>query len=439
MTRAAYGSTMPRIEANRLLPLLFAGALACAGGNDDAAAKRALAPPAWNGTERDSAGVDIVENPDAGVWERGGGWRLERTLDVGGVDGSPDYEFGEIRGVAVDDPGAMYVLDAQARRVAVYDSLGAFVRTFGGPGAGPGELSDNTGGLLLLDGALLIPDPGNRRVDVFTTAGDFVRSRTMRMDDGIPVDWAAGGGAAIAQLRSFEGDGRPDLLVAYRDGGSAVDTVLTLPRGASLEYTDAGPTATLFAAEPVWTPTADGGLASATSDRYRITIRDADGAVSRVVTLAREPASMTDASKSRLRERMRAIASGRGAPAGIADRILDESRIADHFPLFAALLAGPDGTLWLQRVHASADGIDAYLRAVLARALPRARDLGSGEWDVIDADGRYLGVVEAPPRFRGIRFVGDDLYGVWRDDLDIQHVLRLRLVRDGDRAASTPD
>jgi hypothetical protein len=56
------------------------------------------------------------------------------------------------------------------------------------------------------------------------------------------------------------------------------------------------------------------------------------------------------------------------------------------------------------------------------------QDLGAPDWDVFDADGRYLGVVSMPQRFspRGLR--EDKVYGVWRDELDVQYVTRLRIV-----------
>ncbi len=57
------------------------------------------------------------------------------------------------------------------------------------------------------------------------------------------------------------------------------------------------------------------------------------------------------------------------------------------------------------------------------------QDLGAPEWDVFDAEGRYLGVVTMPDRFAPRLFRGDHIYGVWRDELDVQYVLRLKIVQ----------
>ena len=56
-------------------------------------------------------------------------------------------------------------------------------------------------------------------------------------------------------------------------------------------------------------------------------------------------------------------------------------------------------------------------------------EFGSVEWDVFDGEGRYLGVVSMPPRFQARSFVGDGIYGVIRDGLDVPYVVRLRVVR----------
>ena len=57
-------------------------------------------------------------------------------------------------------------------------------------------------------------------------------------------------------------------------------------------------------------------------------------------------------------------------------------------------------------------------------------DSGAPDWDVFDAEGRFLGVVSMPKRFAPRVFVDDKIYGVWRDELDVQYVVRMRIVGD---------
>jgi hypothetical protein len=55
-------------------------------------------------------------------------------------------------------------------------------------------------------------------------------------------------------------------------------------------------------------------------------------------------------------------------------------------------------------------------------------DAGAPDWDVFDSNGRYLGVVSMPARFQPRMIRDDKIYGVWRDELDVQYVARMRIV-----------
>jgi hypothetical protein len=55
---------------------------------------------------------------------------------------------------------------------------------------------------------------------------------------------------------------------------------------------------------------------------------------------------------------------------------------------------------------------------------------GARDWDVFDADGRFLGVVTMPHLFSHKLFRGDKIYGIWRDELQVQYVVRLRILGD---------
>ena len=55
-------------------------------------------------------------------------------------------------------------------------------------------------------------------------------------------------------------------------------------------------------------------------------------------------------------------------------------------------------------------------------------DFGARDWDVFGRDGRLLGVVQMPARFQPRLFVGDAIYGVLRDEFDVQSIARLRVI-----------
>ena len=55
-------------------------------------------------------------------------------------------------------------------------------------------------------------------------------------------------------------------------------------------------------------------------------------------------------------------------------------------------------------------------------------------WDVIDADGTWRATLELPTSFSPQHVDGNTVLGVWRDALDVEHVVRYGL----DRSAGDP-
>jgi hypothetical protein len=47
----------------------------------------------------------------------------------------------------------------------------------------------------------------------------------------------------------------------------------------------------------------------------------------------------------------------------------------------------------------------------------------------LDAEGAYLGRLPMPADLRPTRVTADHVYGVWRDELDVPHARRFRIVR----------
>lgn len=65
----------------------------------------------------------------------------EPDLRIGSVVGEPEYTFGRIMDVAYDATGRIFVADADAKRVRVYDGSGSHLFDVGRSGQGPGEFS----------------------------------------------------------------------------------------------------------------------------------------------------------------------------------------------------------------------------------------------------------------------------------------------------------
>ena len=106
-----------------------------------------------------------------------------------------------------------------------------------------------------------------------------------------------------------------------------------------------------------------------------------------------------------------------------AEIVKSTFNFAEFFPAFLQMMPGPGGSLWVQRVQ-EPTGMTAEEREVWNPLL----DLGATEWDILDAEGRYLGVLDVPHRFQPVTFEGDLVYGIWRDEFDVQYVRVMRVV-----------
>ena len=79
----------------------------------------------------------------------------QTTLQLGDDRGGHET-FGSIGDVAVGSAGKVFVLDAHAQEIRVFDSSGRFMETFGGIGDGPMEFRSANGIELLADESLVV-------------------------------------------------------------------------------------------------------------------------------------------------------------------------------------------------------------------------------------------------------------------------------------------
>jgi hypothetical protein len=386
----------------------------------------------------DSAGIRIVTNPDRGAWGEGQGWRLEEELRIGVDAGPTELQFGSVAGVDADPSGRIYVLDGQARQVRVFGPDGSLVTSFGRGGGGPGEfsqiLAQQQPGLLFVleDGSVAIPDMGNARIAHFGPDGEVLGSQPITLDDGIPMLWTRSADRAIyRQVRRMGLPGMPaaeatptDRIIRMDGLGGEEEVVLEVPPGESFGTGAGGmPQIRIFAPEPVWAVLSDGRLATGSNHRYSLELRAPGGDVESITRRDVRRREVTARDESAFRDIFRDAWGEAGIPSDMVSQLMTAVGFEPHWPALAQLLAGPDGTLWVQRVDP-----ESGVRDLTVEDLQAGR-FGSPRWDVFDVDGTFLGSVDVPDGITPLRFVGDHLYGIHRDELEVQRVVRLRLHR----------
>ena len=424
--------------------------LACRGDSGPASAR--------DGTVRDSAGIEIVENFGSPLWPEGPDWEFTQDLRIGAVDGPPEYQFGHITGLQVLSDGRIVVVDAMAYNVRFFSPEGVHERTVGRQGQGPGELG--SGGHMLLKGpgdTLLVGDGDAGRIHVLAPDGTFLETFSSLPKNGYDGGYWAGGSrtgrvtSLHSPLRSSDGTRTDSLdIVLERDvNGGVIDTLARLPSRYTFYQGDPGIFRRYYNAAWWHRPWGDGHVIART-DSYRFLWYGPEGSLERIISLAREPLPITEEDRSVLFERWEEYLRENSVPAERWAEIKSAIGFSDTYPVYTWFGSGPAGTLLVERVRPVRD-LDAEQRSKL-RVNQVYVPPGSSEWDVFDGKGRYLGAVVIPgtewvTSLPQGRFFLDHasgtwyMYSIWPDELGVEHIVRWRI--DGrmpdDGAGLSPD
>ncbi len=384
----------------------------------------------WMGTVRDSAGVAIVENTLESIWSVSDQWTLEEEVRIGTIEGDPDYQFGAIGFIAVDSHDRMFVMDAMAQHIKVFSADGRYEQTIGRPGAGPGELGQAAVSLYMGPGdTLLVPDLGNQRINRYAPDGTSLGSFRLEIEKGLPMAInATRSGVIVEQVRPLALPDQPvrdtmDAIVKLASDGTVLDTLKRFPSGGTINLGGATPELNFFSAEPVWQIMEDMRLCFGVNDNYSIEVYSPDGVLERIIRKPFTQNPVAERDQEMMVEAMVELWTEAGVPPQAIPQLRQIIHFGEFYPAFAAIQRGPGGTMWVQHIQSPSELSEEDLES-----FNLIEDMGAKDWDVFDAEGRFLGVVTMPPRFSPRSIVGNKLYGVFRDDLDVQYAVRMRIV-----------
>ena len=392
------------------------------------------APPTGPGVEVETIGdTTIVRTLSGSVWATEA--TLVPEVSIGELEGSDEYLFGRIWSLAVDDDRNVYVFDEQAQHVRVFDTAGAYMRTVGGRGEGPGEFSRAEAIAVLPDGRLAVRDPGNMRVQVFdletgdTDEWEYNSGNAYRA--GVPLYTDVRGRTFL--LTSDQS--RDNIVIVLGSDGTHLDT---LPEptmdyeqfAVRAEHVTEESSSSVTALVPFthaffWAVHPSGHFLTGLSSDYRLDLERDEG----VLRIERNyvPVPVSDGERDYERESL-----VRMIRFSVPDWTWDGSRIPDHKPVFQELLAGRDGRIWVrlstegQRVeNENHDPENPFSSPVIWRTPIR--------YDVFESDGTYLGVVVPPDEFSASPDPvtdGDHVWAVARDELGVERVVRYRIEVD---------
>jgi hypothetical protein len=365
-------------------------------------------------TIRDSGGIHIVES-EAPQWDVGAAWMVDEqpTLDIGLANGDPDFQFDRIAGVLRLRNGRIVVADGGSSEIRFFDQRGRFLRRTGRPGAGPGEFTMIMAMGLAGPDSIWVYDFSLRRITYLSFNGDVLGVAAIQ--PGLPTLGVVGrlkdGSFVFAQLwssgRIAEADRsglrRDDVVYArYAPSGTLLDTIgvhpgrevflmpiggrMTMgtpPFGRTSSHTTGSET--IFIGSQTTFEIGEYTAAGSPRKLIRLPDMDLDVELEDVEAVKRQ---QIDNAPSNERRGMREYLDAMGAPA--------------TRPAYLHFLVDSERNLWAS----------AYA------TFPRK----PVDWYVFDGQGRWLGTVLMPRRFRPYAIGESWLVGVSSNDLDIEYV-----------------
>lgn len=426
--------------------------LAAAACDGDARPEEPARPPSVE--VMDSAGIQLVLNGPEGVWGSGSG-TVEEVLRIGVAEGDERHQFYQVTDVDRDPEGRVYVANGTTATIRVFDDEGRFVREFGGQGQGPGEFV-RLDRIYMSENGPWIGDSSLLRVTAFDFRGrpvdgwTFIADGILYLSHRTPQGWL---GVAYQEVRPRPerppvGTAHTTRVFVHRiEAGSGVDA------GGSPEPLIELPPRILYAVEdgsawdwPLFLPRAYTGVDAAgrihvsPGDPYQVDVFSPDGTLLRrirrdVAPVLLEPEVAASELVGYAREFLLGEEYGGSRDSALrqireyAERVEWQASLptGTRVPPVGRLLVSPDGSFWLERT----DAIPAALREFW-RTFPNGREAIGGQepglWDLFDADGRFLGQVQLPPRFVPYRADGFTVLGIERDEVGLEYVVLYRVV-----------
>jgi hypothetical protein len=153
-----------------------------------------------------------------------------------------------------------------------------------------------------------------------------------------------------------------------------------------------------------------------------VSVLNPDGTARRRVIAEVEHIPVTPADMDEYLDRRRAAAGP--SPVGEGAQFIDEvSALYPAVPMIpfrpipGRIFPAPSGRFLVERVDLGPE--------------PNEEWEGGTTWDLFDADGRIEGRITTPPSITFLRLTDEGLYTITRDELDVQHLVRYRLVVEG--------
>lgn len=332
-------------------------------------------------------------------------------IEVGEVEGDPDYIFSRVAAVRLLPAGRIAVADGGAMQIRVYGAEGRLEAEFGARGEGPGEFQSLRTIEFLPPDTILAYDSRATRITKFGTGGTLFSTVQVQPQGGIPeiyVGQTSAGDHVIAWIRFGESDPSvltPDLMDvgSFDSEGRFIGHLTTMPGMRRLN--GPVPFSPHFAASTT-------GNAVVMSDGMSGTVRlvELRRAGETTIQIPLAPPNLDEA----WQELERALQTSEQ----IEHLRMARESAPDSVPVFSDLLTDDEGHLWLKKYQPATD----------SHLIGRPRN--GGHWIRARLDGSIAAEVVLPSDFQLLDVRDGRLAGVARDALGVESVRVYELVRE---------
>jgi sugar lactone lactonase YvrE len=342
-------------------------------------------------------------------------------LQIGVVDGPPEYLFRGIASVRITPDSLLVVVDRRANIIRIFDRAGRHIRSFGRVGAGPEEFQALWDAWLNVGGDTIVAwDVLGHRTSEWSVPSGFVRTQRLPIDfQPVPLGRFRDGSLLVVrkeELRPAAPGGVAEIHgVVYRMSLDASEPVQLLRQpweavAAGVDSRDG--VGALYVAQPFRSPASvavgDSTFYVTDGARYVIHQYAMDGTFLDSMALSATPPAIMVA------ERDTWINDGvAGTPAALRPgvrRFLTSLTIPDSHPAFVALKVDEAGHVW----------------ARLGSSGPDSTSI----WAVFDSRGEHVGTTSMPPRFNPSVIGNQAVVGTQRGALDVESVTLLPIIQD---------
>ena len=377
--------------------------------------------------------ADTGSSPDAfadNLWTLG-----ERELRIGSVD-DPDYIIGFIVGTTLGPDGLLYTREWGEGSVRRWTPEGAPAGSIGRRGEGPGEF-EQPSGMGFFGDSLWVWDTEAYRVSYFNLDGEFLGSVSPRVDFGSMAESPARperplrdgtfiGSRPLVGSEIADGTLKEAPIVRMDADGNRLATIWAIPFEPRDVFLITSNGLRSFSNQPF-----GDGYAPSTDDNGVLVVErrawTGEGEASVTVTQigldgdtvfsAAVPYDPVPLPAARFDSAVAArVEQWSSRPAGADEgKIRDEMYRPSYLPAVRGAMRADDGTIWLRRFDPveSEDG-----------------ELMDESW-VLDAEGTPLARALIPADLRVTVINGDTVWGIELDELDVQYIVRYRLVKGG--------